>query len=53
LGTDLLLEIADGILICICEEVEDLVLYVVFFEMVHQVGSIALVEVKMLKKRNS
>lgn len=42
LGTDLLLEVADGVLIRICEEVQNIMLYMVFFKMVHQVCSIAL-----------
>lgn len=38
----LLLKVADGILISISEEIEDVVFYVVLLQMVHQVGTVAL-----------
>lgn len=40
--THLLLKVANGVLICICEEVQDAMLDVVLLQMVHQVSAIAL-----------
>lgn len=41
-GAHLLFEVANGVLICIGEEVEDVVLDVVLLQVVHQVRPIAL-----------
>lgn len=40
--TYLFLEISDCIFICICEEVQNVMFYVIFFQVIHQVRSIAL-----------
>lgn len=42
----LLLEVANGILISIGEEIEDIVFDVVLLKVVHQVGTIALKEAR-------
>lgn len=39
----LLLEVADGILVSVCKEIEDAVFDVVLLQVVHQVGTIALI----------
>lgn len=43
-GAHLLLEVADGVLVGVGEEVEDVVLDVVFLQVVHQVRPVALGE---------
>lgn len=39
---DLFFEVADGVLVSVGEEIEDFVLYVILFQVVHQVGPVAL-----------
>lgn len=39
---DLFLKVTDGVLVSIGEKVEDFVLYVILFQVVHQVGPVAL-----------
>lgn len=41
-AADLFLEVADGVLVGVGEKVEDFVLYVILFQVVHQVGPVAL-----------
>lgn len=43
-GAHLLLEVANGVLVCVGEEVEDVVLDVVLLQVVHQVRPVALGE---------
>lgn len=38
----LLLEVANGVLVSVCEEIEDVVFDVILLQVVHQVGTIAL-----------
>lgn len=38
----LLLEVADGVLVSVSEEIEDVVFDVVLLQVVHQVGTVAL-----------
>lgn len=38
----LLLEVADGILVSVCQEIQDVVFDVVLLQVVHQVGTVAL-----------
>lgn len=45
----LLLEVANGVLISVGEEIEDVVFDVILLQMVHQVGSIALAFKKKMK----
>lgn len=42
----LFLEVANGVLISISEEVEDFMLYVIFLQVIHQMGPITLQEKK-------
>lgn len=41
-AADLFFEVADGVLVSVGEEIEDFVLYVILFQVVHQVGPVAL-----------
>lgn len=38
----LLLEVADSVLVSVCEEIQDVVFDVILLQVVHQVGTIAL-----------
>lgn len=38
----LLFEVADGVLVCVGEEIQDVVFDVVLLQVVHQVGTVAL-----------
>lgn len=48
----LFLEVANGVLISISEEVEDFMLYVIFLQVIHQMGPITLQEKKKSKLTN-
>lgn len=47
----LLLEVADGVLVSISEEIQDVVFDVILLQVVHQVGTIALQSKRPEKRR--
>ena len=51
-GSDLLFEVSDGVLVCVGEEVEDVVLDVVLLQVVHQVGAVTLSTTAWLTSQN-